>query len=976
MKRFDIVAETNEDTVIADYEPVKGRSDSFQTEAELEAEFIRMLCEQGYIYLKIHGEKDLKANLRRQLEALNNYVFRDSEWERFYSEVIDNANDGMTEKTAKIQENNIHALKRTDGTTKNIKLIDRENIYSNILQVINQYTAKSEKATKRYDVTILVNGFPLVHVELKRRGTAIKKAFNQINNYREESFTGLFDYVQIFVISNGTETKYYSNTTRINAGKVKNIEPGGNFDFTSYWADGKNKSIMDLVDFTRTFFAKHTILNVLTKYCIFTSESKLMVMRPYQITAAERIINKIKIANNYKIYGTKDSGGYIWHTTGAGKTLTSFKTARIASGLGFIDKVLFVVDRKDLDYQTMKEYDKFQKGAANGNKSTAVLQKQLSDPEARIIVTTIQKLSNFIKQNKTHAVYNKHVVIIFDECHRSQFGEMHRAITRNFRKYYIFGFTGTPIFGNEAAYGIYTTKQTFGVLLHAYTIVDAIRDKNVLPFRVDYLNSMDKKENISDERVQDIDREKAFNAAPRITEITKYIIEHFNQKTSHKFNSILAVSSIKAAKLYYDEFRKIDQHGLKVAVIFSSSSDDNKADGILQEENSESTSQLDIQERNFLSEAINDYNKMFSTNYDISNDKFQNYYKSVSQHMKEKELDLLIVVNMFLTGFDAPELNTLWVDKNLKMHGLIQAFSRTNRIFDDVKKFGNIICFRNLKTNVDEALVQFGDDEKKSVALVRTFNEYYNGYEDNEGKKVRGYVSIIEDLTKKFPLGVQITGEQNEKDFISLFSLVLRMTNILKSFDEFEGKEIITIRDFQDYKSRYLDLYDKYRSTREMSDINGDIVFELELIGQDEINIDYILIQLEKYHAAQCMDKEILITLKKAIDSSPEFRSKRELIETFIAKINKVSDVISEWIQHIRQQRENDIQTIITEENLKPEPAREFLENALKFGEVKTTGTDINNFMSPLSMFERNREEKKQRIITRFQKFVEKYSGV
>ena len=806
MPYFNIVAATSENTVVTEYESVKSRSDSYQSEAELEKEFIRLLCEQGYTYLPIHTEKDLIANLRERLEELNNYKFSDSEWDRFFNEAIANPNDKIEDKTRKIQEDFVQVLKRDDALTKNILLIDKKNIHNNRLQVINQYVIGIEQGAKhdnRYDVTILVNGLPLVHVELKRRGVAIREAFNQINRYQRDSFwagSGLFEYVQIFVISNGTNTKYYSNSTRFNAikdatsGKTKKEKTSNSFEFTSFWADANNRVIPDLIDFTKTFFAKHTILNILTKYCVFTSENMLMVMRPYQITATERILNRIEIAHNYKKYGNIAGGGYIWHTTGSGKTLTSFKTARLASNLSFIDKVLFVVDRKDLDYQTMKEYDRFEKGAANSNSSTVILERQLRDSKSHIIITTIQKLSSFIKKYKEHAVYDKQVVIIFDECHRSQFGDMHAAIVRSFKKYYMFGFTGTPIFpANSGAVRnpkLFTTEQTFGDQLHTYTIVDAINDKNVLPFRVDYIKTMDTDADIDDEQVWDIDRKKAFEAPERIALIAKYILEHFDQKTYRGdktyvystltniaevassdrgkveeikqkqrvsgFNSIFAVSSVPMAKLYYDEFRrqiKADPtKNLKIAVIYSYGANEEEADGILDEENPEDTSALDQTARDFLDSAILDYNQMFHTNYDTSSDKFQNYYKDISLRMKNKELDLLIVVNMFLTGFDATTLNTLWVDKNLKMHGLIQAFSRTNRILNSIKTFGNIVCFRNLQKRVDAAISLFGDKNAGGIVLMQSFKDYYYGYESVDGKQMPGYVDMIEDLNNKFPL--------------------------------------------------------------------------------------------------------------------------------------------------------------------------------------------------------------------------------
>ncbi len=1033
MSNYNIVAATTENTVVTSYEPVKNRSDSYQSEAALEQEFIRQLTQQGYDYLNIHQEADLIVNLRRQLEALNNYQFTDSEWQRFFSDSIANPNEHILEKTRKIQEDFVQVLRRDDGTTKNISLILKgKNVYNNRLQVINQYEISKGQGARhdnRYDVTILVNGLPLVHIELKRRGVAIREAFNQINRYQRDSFwagCGLFEYVQIFVISNGTNTKYYSNSTRFNAikdaGKSKKQKTSNSFEFTSFWADARNQVIPDLVDFTRTFFARHTLLNILTRYCIFTSENLLLVMRPYQITATERILNRIEIANNYKKYGTIEGGGYIWHTTGSGKTLTSFKTARLASQLPYIDKVLFVVDRKDLDYQTMKEYDRFEKGAANSNTSTAVLKKQLEDPEAKIIITTIQKLSTFIKKEKKHPVYEKHVVIIFDECHRSQFGDMHGAIVKHFRKYHLFGFTGTPIFSANARASsnaqFFTTAQTFGNQLHAYTIVDAINDKNVLPFRVDYIKTMDAEPDIDDKNVWDIDREKAYMAPQRIELVTRYILEHFDQKTyrgdktylfnslvniaevaSSKngaveeikqkqrisgFNAIFAVASVPMAKLYYQEFQKqmAQEPGkrLRVAVIYSYGANEAEADGILDEENSEDTSALDQSSRDFLDAAIADYNKLFHTNYSTDSDKFQNYYKDVSLRMKNKELDLLIVVNMFLTGFDATTLNTLWVDKNLKMHGLIQAFSRTNRILNSIKTFGNIVCLRNLQKRVDAAIALFGDREAGGIVLLHKFDDYYFGYTDKNGKQHPGYTDMMAELSEKFPLSQpQIVGEENQKDFICLFGAILRMRNLLASFDEFKERELISERDLQDYLGRYQDLRDEWvnRKKGEKEDITDDIVFEIELIRQIEVNIDYILMLVKKYHDSHGDDKEILITIQKAVDASPQLRSKKELIETFIAGINDVDDVMNEWHSFVGAAREKELAQIIQEEKLREPETRKFLENAFRDGEIKTTGTDIDKLMPPVSRFGGGkRAEKKQTVIEKLKTFFEKFFGI
>ena len=725
MNKYNVVMEMNDSTVVTEYEPVKRKSDSYQSEQALENEFIRMLTEQGYDYLEINDSESLIKNLRTQLEIVNDYKFTDSEWNRFFNDSIANNNDGIVEKTRKIQEDNIQVLKRDDGTSKNITLIDKKCIHNNRLQVINQYVENSGNYDNRYDVTILVNGLPLVHIELKRRGVALKEAFNQINRYQRDSFwagSGLYEYIQIFVISNGTSTKYYSNTTREShikeqtSTRNKSKKTSNSFEFTSYWADSNNKVISDLVDFTRTFFAKHTILNILTKYCVFTSEELLLVMRPYQIVATERILNRIQVATNYKKMGTIEAGGYIWHTTGSGKTLTSFKTAQLASKLEYIDKVLFVVDRKDLDYQTMKEYDRFQKGAANGNRSTKVLQKQLEDTTSKIIVTTIQKLSEFVKRNKNHPVYQKHMIFIIDECHRSQFGDMHKMIVQNFKNYHLFGFTGTPIFAKNAGKttnpDFCTTEQAFGEKLHTYTIVDAINDGNVLPFRIDYINTIKAKEGMTDKEVEAINTEEALSSPERVSNVVSYIIEHFDQKTKRNsfydlkgqrvngFNSMFAVASIPMAKKYYLEFKKQleeKQKDLTIATIYSyAQNEEDTSDGILDDEGFE-TNLLDKSSREFLDFAIDEYNKKFKTNFSSEGNGFQDYYKDLSDKVKHREIDLLIVVNMFLTGFDATTLNTLWVDKNLKQHGLIQAYSRTNRILNSVKLMETLYALETYK---------------------------------------------------------------------------------------------------------------------------------------------------------------------------------------------------------------------------------------------------------------------------------------
>ena len=913
---YNMLISTLESTVVTEYIREDIPAYSYQSEADLEREFIKNLQNQGYEYLSIHNEKELIANLKDKLERLNNIIFSEKEWERFFREKIANKNDSIVEKTRTIQEDYIKSFTRDDGSLVNISLINKKNIHNNFLQVINQYEEEGGNHNTRYDVSILVNGLPLIHIELKRRGVAIREAFNQINRYQRDSFwagSGLFEYVQIFVISNGTNTKYYSNTTRarhikeMSFSRKKVKKSSNSFEFTSYWADANSKSITDLVDFTKTFFAKHTILNILTKYCIFDTSETLLVMRPYQISATERILSKIQLANNYKWVGKIDAGGYIWHTTGSGKTLTSFKTAQLASQLDYIDKVLFVVDRKDLDSQTQKEYDRFSKGSANGNTSTKILKAQLEDKyenKSKIIITTIQKLGHFIKQNKNHEVFRKNIVLIFDECHRSQFGELHLAIAKTFKNYFMFGFTGTPIFpknSNGSSKTLFkTTEQTFGDKLHTYTIVNAINDGNVLPFRIDYINTIKEKENIQDKKVNAIDIEKAMSDPNRIKEVVSYIVDHFEQKTMRNkhyelkdqrlsgFNSIFAVSSIPVAKKYYFEFKKQlkeKNKDLRVATIFSYSVNEEENTDNLDDESFD-TENLDLGSREFLEEAISDYNKMFGTNYDTSSDGFQLYYENLSKRTKDKEIDILIVVNMFLTGFDATTLNTLWVDKNLRMHGLIQAFSRTNRILNSIKTFGNIVCFRDLQEETDEAIALFGNKEAGGIVLLKTYEDYYNGYQDDKGREKEGYSQLIEELQSKFPLSEQITGESNKKEFVILFGNILKIKNILSAFDKFAGNEILSEREFQDYQSIYLDMYQEIRTkNKEKEIINDDIIFEIELIKQVEINIDYILMKVTEYYKSNKEDKEILIDIKKAINSSLELRSKKELIKNMVAHL-------------------------------------------------------------------------------------------
>lgn len=1010
--KYNLVAENTQSTVVAEYHrPVDRVRDgnTYQSEAELERAFIKQLETQAYEYLKITSENELVLNLRQQLEKLNNFTFSDTEWEKFFVSVIANPNQSIEEKTTTIQEDSTKILNRDDGTFKNIDLIDKKNIHNNSLQVINQYTTEDGQRANRYDVTVLVNGLPLIHIELKRRGVAIQEAFNQINRYQRESFwsaSGLFEYVQLFIISNGTHTKYYGNTVRkqhikeSSEGRIKKGKRSSNsFEFTSWWADATNRPITDLMDFAKTFFAKHTILNILTKYCVFTTEKQLLAMRPYQIVATERILSRIEVSTNYKKLGTVEAGGYIWHTTGSGKTLTSFKTAQLVSKLPYVDKVLFVVDRKDLDYQTMQEYDKFEKGAANSNTSTAILKKQLEDTNSRIIVTTIQKLDHFIKRNSKHALFNGHIVLIFDECHRSQFGDMHAGIVKSFNNYHLFGFTGTPIFAVNSSSGgridFKTTEQAFGEKLHTYTIVDAIADKNVLPFKVDYVSTVHEAENIEDAQVRDIDREAILSSPERLENIVRYIREHFDQKTKRNsfykiqdrrlagFNSIFAVSSIDVAKKYYVEFKKqlADEPSdkrLKIATIFSFGVNDEDLDGMI-DENSEDTSGLDVSSRDFLENAIVDYNKMFGTSYDTSSDKFQNYYKDVSERVKKREIDILIVVNMFLTGFDATTLNTLWVDKNLRLHGLLQAFSRTNRILNSVKTFGNIVCFRNLEKATNESIALFGDKEASGIVLLKAYEDYYNGYKDGD-KNVRGYKSLIDELLEKFPVGERIVGEQNQKDFIKLYGAVLRVRNILTTFDEFAGNEILTERDIQDYHSMYIDLYNEFRkgTEGEKENVNDDVVFEMELIKQVEINIDFVLGLIKRYHEDHIKNKELLVDINKAIDSSIELRNKKDLINQFITSLDVHSIVDEDWQKFVEEKKIEELEKIIKNENLDKEATYKFINNAFRDGNIATTGTAISKVLPPVSRFSPTgeRTQKRESVLNKLTSFFERFFDI
>jgi len=947
---YALVAQTSESTVVAEYVADLARPTAYQSEADLEAELIATLQGQAYEYLPITSEADLIANLRTQLERLNKTTFSDAEWQGFFASVLANAKEGIADKTRKLQQDHVQLLRRDDGTVKNIRLIDKANIHNNSLQVINQYETPDGTRPTRFDVTILVNGLPLVHIELKRRGVALKEAFNQIDRYQRDSFwagSGLFEWVQVFVISNGTHTKYYANTTRFAfVTDQRRRKAGNSFEFTIWWADAKNRTIEDLTGFTKTFFAKHTLLAVLTRYCVFNADDQLMVMRPYQIVATEAILNRIQISSNYQSDpkrrpGTLGAGGYVWHTTGSGKTLTSFKTAQLATQ-GSLDKVLFVVDRQDLDYKTMRDFEMYQKDAVTGSTSTRKLKEALENPDARIVVTTIQKLVKFIGSNPGHPVYKAHVAIVFDECHRSQFGAMHKLITKSFQNYHLFGFTGTPIFarnaGPSADGGFTTTQQAFGDRLHTYNIVDAIRDKTVLPFRIDYVRTVREADDVEDEKVQDIDREKALLAPERIAGVVSYVIDHFDQKTKGSFNSILACASIDAAKAYYAEFRRRTS-GLKVALIYSFAVNEDTTDGLLPEEGFE-TDGLDASSRDFLDAAIDDYNEMFSQSFDTGAQGFSGYYKDVSRRMVNREIDMLIVVNMFLTGFDAKTLNTLWVDKKLRYHGLIQAFSRTNRILNSVKSFGQIVCFRNLEEATEQAIALFGDAEASGLVLLRPYGEYLAQYQ-----------KMVAQLLAEFPLGARV---DDEAGFIKLYGVILRLRNILASFDEFDATAGgLDERTFQDYQSLYLDIYASRRPAinDEKVDINDDLVFEIELVKQVAIDLPAILALVQKYHDGNCADRDVLAQIARAIASSPDLRAKKDLIEAFLATLTPGAEVEGAWAAFVAAAKARELDVIIAEEHLHPAATRAFMDAAFRDRVLPVTGTAVMGILPKVSRF-------------------------
>lgn len=1063
---LDPIAVSNTATVIAKYESEGNNSTQYQSESDLEEDFIKQLTKQAYDHVDIHTSEQMRKNLRTQLENLNDYTFTDNEWDRFYKTEIANPSSGIVEKTRTIQTDHEKNLIRDDGTTKNIRLIDKTNIHRNKLQVINQYsTQKNEEGSEsnRYDVTILVNGIPLVHIEIKRRGIPIREAFRQIDRYQRDSFwadEGLFEYVQIFIVSNGTQTKYYSNTTRDlhikevtgkNKKKKRNSKTSNSFEFTSWWADAQNVPITDLMDFAKTFLSKHTILSVLINYCVFTFDEMLLVMRPYQIAATERILTRTEWAINNKKLGSIDANGYIWHTTGSGKTLTSFKAAQLAMKLPSVAKVVYAVDRKDLDYQTIREYDRFEKGAANSNTSTDILSQQLSTREelieeiekrkrenrpvgnidisradSKIVITTMQKLSNFIANNDKKAIYNEHVVFIFDECHRSQFGSMHMEIKKKFKNYNFFGFTGTPIFDKNKVGqnpNLQTTTQVFGDMLHSYTIVNAIQDKNVLPFKVEY---HDVYPISGDSSALTSATNPELLSPGRIESITRYILEHFDQKTKRDlgqryihnivsnveesvsrrnkkdaikinkavngFNAIFGVDSINAAKAYYEEFKRQqedipEENRLKIATIFSAQSNPNSDLDIIEDEDF-NTMNLSKVNLDFLDGAIQDYNEMFSTNYSAySPESFENYYKDLSQRIKNREVDLVIVVNMFLTGFDATTLNTLFLDKNLSMHSLIQAFSRTNRILNSVKSYGNIVSFRDLDENTNEALELFGNaDNASQVAILAPFHEFYDEYSEK-----------VATLKEFYPVGKIIPSESAQQEFVKIYGEILQLENILTSFDEFEDKQLINDRESQDYRSMYLDIHDDFKVRRnserpvkssDEQEFNEDVVFELELIKQVEVNVDYIVMLIDDYHTKQEQGddagaEEARAIIGRSVDASPTLRDKKDLIEDFmdsqkemVEKESKPSTTNQRWEQFMAIRKDEELNKLIEEEKLKRDETYAFIEESLKSGHVQTFGTSITKLLPRTSRFgkQANHDEVRERVSKKLKAFVDRFS--
>lgn len=992
------IAEMTEGIILAKFEKdLKIKETSYQSEAQLEEKMIENLVSQGYERLKVKTNKELYQNLKIQIERLNNVSFSNKEWSRFLNEYLDAPNDGMIEKTRKVQENHIYDFIFDDGHLKNIKIIDKNNIHNNYLQVVNQIS----KDRNRYDITILINGLPLVHIELKKRGVSMHTAFGQIHRYSKESFNSensLYKYVQIFVISNGTYTRYFANTTAGN----KN-----HYEFTCEWADAKNKVICDLEDFTKTFFEKRVILEILTKYCVFDANNTLLVMRPYQIAATERILWKIKSSYKSNNSGKVEAGGFIWHTTGSGKTLTSFKAAKLATSLEYIDKVFFVVDRKDLDYQTMKEYQKFQPDSVNGSKNTKELKRSIESDDNRIVVTTIQKLNEFVKKNTNHDIYNKHCVFIFDECHRSQFGDAQRNIRKSFKKYYQFGFTGTPIF-SENSIGGYTTSDIFGAQLHSYLITDAIRDGKVLKFKIDYNNITPKfkeAEKEQDEKKLAKLENKMLIAPERITEITKYILKVFDTKThrnefydlKHRrlngFNAMLTVQSVEAAKLYYEEFERQqkdlpEEKRLKIATIYSFSiNEEQRTIGEIPEEDLY-VSAISSTAKEFLDKVITDYNKYFKTNFSTEGNNFQNYYKDLSLKVQEKKVDLLIVVGMFLTGFDAPTLNTLFVDKNLRYHGLIQAFSRTNRILNKVKPFGNIVCFRNLEKATKDAIKTFGDENSLNVILEKSYKDYIQGFQDEEtGKIIKGYEDICKEIIFKFPEPTEIILEADKKEFVQLFGELLKSENILKNFDEFENFErIISDRQMQDMKSVYVGIRESIVNARyneKIEDVQvdfSDIEFQIELLKTDEVNLDYILSLILKKSKENENVENLKEEVRRVIRSSIGTRAKEGLIIKFInntklSELVNIDDTLDLFYTFAKKEKENKIRSLIEEENLQ-ENSRRFIEKVINKGYVEYAGDELDRMIPPTSRRYGAREKKKELVLEKIRKLVEIFIGI
>ena len=1027
MIQYKTIAESNHFIVLDQYKKfVEEPNAGYQTEGSLEREFIRDLQAQGYEYLQgLNGHDALIKNLRAQLQRLNNVVFSDAEWQRFLEEYLDKLSDSLIEKTRKIHDDYIYDFVFDDGHIQNIYLLDKKNLANNALQVINQFE-QTGSYDNRYDVTILVNGLPLVHIELKKRGVAIREAFNQIHRYSKESFNkenSLFKYIQIFVISNGTDTRYFANTTK----RDKN-----SYDFTMNWATAKTTLIKDLKDFTATFLQKHTLLNVLVNYCVFDVSDTLLIMRPYQIAATERILWKIKSSYQAKNWSNKESGGYIWHTTGSGKTLTSFKAARLATELDFIEKVFFVVDRKDLDYQTMKEYQRFSPDSVNGSESTAGLKRNIEKDDNKIIVTTIQKLNNLMKSEDKLPIYDKQVVFIFDECHRSQFGEAQKNLTRKFKKYYQFGFTGTPIFPTNAL-GAETTASVFGIELHSYIITDAIRDEKVLKFKVDYndvrpqFKSIETEKNL--EELTKLEKKQAFLQPKRIEQIAQYVLDNFKQKThrfnagNNGFNAMFAVSSVDAAKAYYQTFKQLQsavKNPLKIATIFSfAANEEQDAIGDIVDESFE-VEAMNSSAKEFLKSAIDDYNGYFATNYDVDGKSFQNYYRDLAKRVKNKEVDLLIVVGMFLTGFDAPTLNTLFVDKNLRYHGLIQAYSRTNRIYNSTKSFGNIVTFRDLEQDTIDAITLFGKSNTRNVVLEKSYQEYMEGFTD-AGVARRGYLDVIAELQERFPDPDVIQTEKDKKDFVKLFGEYLRVENILQNYDEFAALQAFqsldtsdakaveafkekyyltdkafaemqpidmpSERSIQNYRSTYNDIRDWLRRQKDgeekaKSTIDwDDVVFEVDLLKSQEINLDYILELIFEHNKKTKNKSELIDEIRAIIRSSLGNRAKESLIVDFINQtdLDNIADkagIIESFFQFAQKEQQQEANELINTEGLNIEDAKRYINVSLQRGYASEQGTDLNEALPKMSPLNPQYLTKKQSVFQKISAFVEKFKGI